>query len=245
MIKIVAKSIDLLEYAATHQDGFRITDVVKDLEIPKSTAFNIIYTLVSKEMLEIKNQDKKIFTLGPKCYAIGIQYINKHSILDIVNPELEKLGNLLSSTVFMGTLDNNKVLYIFKYSPSTAVLDLCTIGTRADVYCTALGKSLVAFQEDFDFGSIKFQKYTENTILSLDEFLKHLDITKEKGYSIDNQEVRESVICVAAPIFNEKGKVEYAISTSSLYSSSLNIEQKAKLVINTANAISRKLGYNP
>lgn len=245
MIKIVAKSIDLLEYAATHPDGFRITDVVRDLELPKSTAFNIIYTLVSKEMLEIKNQDKRIFTLGPKCYTIGVQYINNHSIQDIVTPELEKLGNLLSTTVFMGTLDNNKVLYIFKYSPPSAVLDPCTIGNRSEVYCTALGKSLVAFQENFDFDSIKFKKYTENTILSLDEFLKHLDITRKRGYSVDNQEVRESVVCVAAPIFNEKGNVEYAISASSLYASNLNIEEKAKLVVKTANVISKKLGYNP
>ena len=54
MNKMIKRSVDILEYAAGHLDGFRISDVMHDLSIPKSSAFDIIYTLINCEMLEIK-----------------------------------------------------------------------------------------------------------------------------------------------------------------------------------------------
>jgi len=83
MNKMIKRSVDILEYAAGHLDGFRISDVMHDLSIPKSSAFDIIYTLINCEMLEIKNERLKTFALGPKTYDIGYQYIKDNNIIDI------------------------------------------------------------------------------------------------------------------------------------------------------------------
>ncbi len=107
-------------------------------------------------MLEIKNERLKTFALGPKTYDIGYQYIKDNNIIDIATPILKKLGDTLSKTVFMGKYDNDEVLYVFKYQPSTAILNHCSVNTRADLFCTALGKAMLAYRmEEFDFGKLK------------------------------------------------------------------------------------------
>lgn len=239
--KVLAKSIDILEYASLKPDGFRIADIVRDLDIPKATAFNLIYTLVDKEMLRVSNNKNKLFYLGSKSYSIGIKFMDFNSIQNVVALELEELGKELSTTVFMGTLDNNKVLYLFKYTPSVAVLDPCTIGTKADVYCTALGKCLIAFKDDFDFNTIVFKKHTEKTLTSIEALKENLVQVRKNGYSIDDQEIRESVVCIAAPIYNKQGDVVYAVSASALYESNFDMNKKVELIKKAAKNISDKL----
>ncbi|MDE7213322.1 MAG: helix-turn-helix domain-containing protein, partial [Anaeroplasmataceae bacterium] len=98
MNKMIKRSVEILEYAANHQEGFRISDVMHDLSIPKSSAFDIIYTLIDCEMLEVKSERLKTFALGPKTYDIGYQYIKDTNIIDIATPILKKLGDSLSKT---------------------------------------------------------------------------------------------------------------------------------------------------
>ncbi len=243
MNKMIKRSVDILEYASTHLDGFRIADVMHDLSIPKSSVFDIIYTLIDCEMLEVKNERLKTFALGPKTYDIGYQYIKDNSIIDIAKPILKKLGDSLSKTVFMGKYDNDEVLYVFKYQPPTAILNHCSVNTRADLYCTALGKAMLAHRiDEFDFSKINFKKYTERTISSVEDLKENLETVKKNGYAVDNREIKDYMICISAPIFDINGQSNYAISISSLYED-IDIEKIAKEVVEAANTITRKSKY--
>ncbi len=243
MNKMIKRSVEILEYAASHLDGFRITDVMHDLFIPKSSAFDIIYTLIDCEMLEVKNERMKTFALGPKTYDIGYQYIKDNSIIDVATPILKKLGDQFSKTVFMGKYDNDEVLYVFKYQPPTAILNHCSVNTRADLYCTALGKAMLADRvAEFDFSKINFKKFTDRTILSVEDLKKNLEEVKMRGYAVDNREIKDYMICVSAPVYDANGQSNYAISISSLYED-IDIEKIAKEVVEAANTITRKSKY--
>lgn len=243
MNKMIKRSVEVLEYAAIHQDGFRISDVMHDLSIPKSSAFDIIYTLIDCEMLEVKNERLKTFSLGPKTYDIGYQYIKDNNIIDIAAPILKKLGDSLSKTVFMGKYDNDEVLYVFKYQPPTAILNHCSVNTRADLFCTALGKAMLAYRVDeFDFSKIQFKKFTEKTILTVEDLKENLAAVRKNGYAVDDREIKDYMICVSAPIFDANGVSNYAISTSSLYED-VDIENTAKKIVEAANTITRKSKY--
>lgn len=243
MNKMIKRSVDILQYAANHTDGFRITDIVHNLNIPKSSSFDIIYTLIDCEMLEVKNDKLKIFALGPKSYDIGYQYIGNKNILDVARPCLEQLGDELSETVFMGKYDRDEVLYIYKYQPATAILNHCTVNTRADLYCTALGKAMLAYRKEaFDFSKIQFKKLTEYTIMSVEALKKNLIEVKEKGYAMDNREIKDYMMCISAPIFDANGDCNYAISVSALYDAQ-SVDYIAQKVMNTANIISKKSKY--
>ena len=243
MNKMIERSVDILVYASEHLNGFRISDVMRDLNIPKSSSFDIIHTLINCEMLEFKDEKLKIFTLGPKTYDVGYKYLKDGSIIDIAAPLLVKLGNKLSKTVFMAKYDKDAVLYVYKHQPVNAILNHCTINTRGPFYCTALGKAMLANRkEEFDYESIVFEKLTERTIMDIPTLLADLYQVRKRGYAIDNREIKDYMVCIAAPVFDLDGKCEYAISVSSLYED-MDIELIGKEVMDAASAISKKMKY--
>ena len=240
---MIQRSVQVLEYAANHLEGFRISDVMHDLNIPKSTSFDIIYTLLECEMLEVKNEKLKTFTLGSKTYEIGYSYIKDNSILSVASPILKKLGDQLSQTVFMGKYDNDEVLYVFKYQPPTAILNHCSVNTRASLYCTALGKAMLANRKKLpDMDKFKYVRYTNRTIMNKEDLLANLEMVRAKGYAVDDREIKDYMICVSAPVYNINGEADYAISVSSLYED-VNVEELADKIKMAANEISKKSKY--
>ena len=85
------------------------------------------------------------------------------------------------------------------------------------MYCTGLGKALLAFMSSEEIEKSlpdKFIKFTENTLSSKEELLEDLHHIRERGYSIDNMEHEFGVVCVALPVFGHDGTPVAAISIS-------------------------------
>jgi len=88
---------------------------------------------------------------------------------------------------------------------------------------------------------------TENTITDIEELKKHLQLIREQGYALDDEENEKGVKCLAAPIRDQNGNVETAISISvpgtRVRTDTLLTTLKDQ-VTETAMKISNKLGYD-
>ena len=94
-----------------------------------------------------------------------------------------------------------------------------TPNTYAPIHATALGKSILAFLEPGEARRIltakPLRRYTDHTFTSVDVLLRNLERkVRLRGYAIDNQETEIGARCVAAPIFDSKGRPLAAISVS-------------------------------
>ncbi len=90
------------------------------------------------------------------------------------------------------------------------------------------------------------QRFTANTITDYEALEKELNKIRENGFAIDNEEIQEHLMCVAAPIFNYLGEVVGAISIAGpkvRMGDEDNIKKIAARVKETAQMISARLGY--
>jgi IclR family pca regulon transcriptional regulator len=91
------------------------------------------------------------------------------------------------------------------------------VGSRLPVFCTALGKVVLAFLKKADqtriIGKIKFERYTPFTTGSARELALELARIRNVGYALSDQELTEGLRSVAAPVFRE-GRVEGAFGIS-------------------------------
>jgi DNA-binding IclR family transcriptional regulator len=125
------------------------------------------------------------------------------------------------------------------------------IGKSIPIYCTAVGKAYMASMDDEMFFETwkniekNIVKLTDNTITTKEAMLEELKRIRDAGYSIDREENEEDVVCVAAPIFNFDKKVKYAISISTpkIRINDEKIKLFGRLVKDTADKISKELGY--
>ena len=92
------------------------------------------------------------------------------------------------------------------------------VGKRIPLYCSGVGKALLADMSDDEIKSIwdKSDKtqLTEHTITNFSKFMQEIEETRKRGYAMDNEEYELGVRCVAANIKHGEQKPQYAFSIS-------------------------------
>ena len=120
------------------------------------------------------------------------------------------------------------------------------MGERARMYCTGLGKAMMAYlpeKEVEEYLRRELPACTDYTITDAEKLKEELILTRKRGYAIDNMEHEFGVKCVAMPIFNQQHQVEAAISVSgpSLRFEEERIQKIAEKLKDTVRKIERRL----
>jgi DNA-binding IclR family transcriptional regulator len=120
---------------------------------------------------------------------------------------------------------------------------------RFPVHASASGKVFLAFltndEREKILRTIKLQPFTKRTIVDAKKSRTELEGVRRRGYAIDDAEREEGVRCIAAPVFNARGRVIAAVSISgpTLRLSLAKLEALADSLRETAAAISTSLGF--
>lgn len=247
--KSAARTIDILSLLAKSQKPLTQLEISQALGWPKSSTYELIYTLLEKEILEFDNEDLKTFRLGIKVFEIGMAALEKTDLPKIARPFLEELSAKTDETVFLAVENKGAIVYLDRVEENSSITTSAGLGMRRPMYCTGLGKALLAtypperVRAIWDTGDHRI--YTENTISSFADLAEALAETRRRGYALDNREMEDEIFCVAAPIYGRAGKAVGAISIASIY---LKMNQQktelfGTLIVDAALAISRRLGY--
>jgi DNA-binding IclR family transcriptional regulator len=141
------------------------------------------------------------------------------------------------------------IVYLEKIEPSRSVRMTSRIGTSNPVFCTAVGKAMLAVlppDEAQDvLGRIRYVRMTRKTLMTEDELLRDLEKTRRRGYAVDDEEAEEGVRCIGAAVLDNTGHPVAAVSISgpTFRMTVQNVRHIAGLLVECAQAISADLGY--
>ncbi len=241
------RTIRILDLISKNPNGLSLTEISKALEIPKTSAYDIVNTLLHMNVITELDHELKKFGIGLKAFEIGSAYIQNTELVKIVERPLKELADRLHRTVFLGVESGGEITYLNKYEPNIAIITTANLGSKNPVYCTGLGKSILAgysaerLNEILD--NIELVPKTMYTITTKEELLLELEKIRHRGYALDNRELEENMFCIAAPIFNHKNEVVAAISSAGIYDEKIDVSKYGEIVSKTALGISKKLGY--
>lgn len=243
--RTATRTIRILELISERPKGITLTEISNELDIPVSSTIDILRSLLDTNMVEIIEERSKLYSIGAMAYSIGSAYIRNSTIIDKAKPIIEEIGSILNKTVFLGKVINDKITYVYKYEPDNILVATCPIGSSNHLHCTALGKSILAYDDLLLEEVLKkpLVKKTKHTITDKDALLEELAKVRERGYAIDNLEQSEHLICIGAPIFDSTNKPIAALSVTSFFKMDINVELEADLIKKKAEIISEKLGY--
>lgn len=245
--KSVVRSIEILSLISESKDGLSLNEIVDKTSIPKTTVYEILLMLMETEMIQAVEGKSKLYQIGLKAFVIGNMYLENMDLVTESKPFVKQVSKDLNATVFIAVLNGDQIIYLYKCEPEDVPIHTANVANREDAYCTSLGKAILAFMPLFDrkplIEQMKYRQRTSRTIMNSKDLSKELDITKERGYSIDDREILDFVLCLGAPIFNHKGRVVAAISTAGLYSEERDTASEGAALMEAANNISSRLGY--
>lgn len=239
------RTVMILEYIAVKKQGVTLSDIANELDMPVTSASDILKALLEMEMIEIIDERSKVYGIGVKSYYIGNAFLSNTNLIDKAKPVIEELGSILNKTVFMGKEVNDEITYIYKYEPRASIVTTCPIGSRTSLHNTSLGKCIMAYDDDLKerVRNKSFVKKTKYTITDHEQLFEELIEVRRKGYAVDDREQNELLLCIGAPIFDHTGKIIAALSISGMYEEDMDVDGQGNLVKEKAMIISRKMGY--
>jgi DNA-binding IclR family transcriptional regulator len=210
------RAVAVLEMLGESNQPLSLAEICQRMHLHKSTAHRSLMVLERSALIERTHENR--YRLGLKLYELGNRAVEQIDLRARVHPFFRKLSNQVNETVHLSVLQRATVVYLDKVEPNRRVWMSSKIGTSNPVYCTAMGKAMLAFQPpdvaEQILQKIRFTRFTTKTLNTREALVKSLDRVRRRGYAIDDEEMEVGVRCVGAPIFNEDRRPIAAVSVS-------------------------------
>lgn len=248
-VQTLDRALDILEILAVQKNGLGVTEIGNLSGLHKSTAHRLIKALCERGYVE-KASESGTYKLGMKIIEISSIHLNSIELKTEATPFLRQLASETGQPVHLATFIDGEVIYIEKIDTLNTIRMYSQIGKRVPIYCSAVGKALLSGMSENEalicIGDIIFSKLTPNTIIDKSVLIKEIESTRQKGWAVDNEEHEEGIRCIAAPIYDYRGKVIAAVSASGLkHIISPELDKEiSQYVIKAAGEISKRMGYN-
>jgi len=246
-IRSVDRALDILECVATRNGELGVDQIAAATDLPKSTAFRVLATLVGRRLLE-RDAQSQTYRLGMLALVIGARAMGDLDLRRAARPHLEHLMAGTGETVHLSILSDDSALCIDKIDASRSMRMASFVGFLDPLHCSGVGKALLAFQDepvrDQLMARMRFEPHTPHTVTDPAALARQIAEIRQRGYAIDDEEIEEGLRCVAAPIRDHSGAVIAAVSISGPTTrvTMASLGELAAAVEDCARSISRDLG---
>ena len=243
------RGMRLLEKFTHNQQEWRLSELARALELPRSTVFRLVHTLEKLKYLE-RHPQRKTFQLGNRVLNLGFEYLASQELLEVVRPFLTILNEQTRCSVHLGVLDNREVVYLLRIAGRQHLASNVGVGTRFPAHATTMGRvllsecSLQELQKLYE--GIELRKITEQTAISVQELNQLLGEERKRGYSLSLSAFEAGVVSVGTGIRDASGKIIAAINitgSETVFGREVLEGEIKDRVLEAAGAISKRLGY--
>lgn len=201
------RKIDSVRYACRIIDTLRelggagITEISDELDFSKSAVHGHLATL----------QDEGLVVKNDYTYSLSLRFIDlaehvKNQVADheIVKEVVTDLADETGEVVHFATEEEGNVVYLSKALGSDAVETASEVGMRVSMHSSSLGKAMLAELPPERVDDIVDEhgmvERTESTITDVEELHEDLELTRERGFAIDDEENIPGVRCIGKAV---------------------------------------------
>lgn len=242
--KTLVKGIGLLQLLAAEDTALSLADLADRTGWPKPTLHRVITTLVEHGMI---GADDGRYRVGVQCLVLGGAFIRGLDLRHEAHPYLEDLVRLTGETAHLAVQDGPLIVYVDKVESPKPVRMHSWLGATNQLYCTGVGKAILAFSDEQSRAEVLTGPLTARTPQTITEPLRlehEVAKIRSRGFSLDNEENEPSIRCVGAPVFDHRRVVVAGLSVSApTFRFTLQQAMEAGAVVkDAARALSEKLG---
>ncbi len=212
----VHKAFTVLELIADMPRPAHVSELSTKTGYDRATVYRLLMTL-SEAGYIIHNPDTKRFELGYKVVTLARSKLQEDQEIDSIRDVMRQISLKSTEACHYSVLENDECVIALRERGKQLVMVDFAVGSRSDLYCTAGGKAILAFQDTMTIQRYlggTFKKLTDTTITSRDALGRELKSIRTNGVAYDNEELMPGLRCLAAPVFEADGSVSAAIAMS-------------------------------
>lgn len=244
-IQSVDRVFQIMELLSEYPRGLALTDICAHTSLPKATVSRMLSAL-SDNGYAIQEPESRKYRLTMRLFEVGSRVADSANILSSARPFLESLARKTGETVHLVSRLKDEVVYLYKEEGTGFTVRMGSyVGLHNPMYCTGVGKSILAFLPEEEMEAIwnrsTITSFTPNTITTLEKMKQETEKIRRQGYALDLEEHELGVYCIAAPILDLQTRPIAAISLSApaIRLGSDRLKELVPMVLDAASQISR------
>ena len=246
-ITALQRGLRLLQLFSDSPQGLAAKQVASQSRLPVSTVHRFLANLEASGFLNCSGDG--VYRLGIACFAIGQAALGQLDIRRVSLPYLQELNRQTRETTHLTVRHGLSAVYVEKLDSPEQLRIHSRIGAAVPLYCTAVGKVMLAYMPDGErqrvLPQLALKRLTPHTVGNLQELEAELSRVRKNGYACDLEENELHIRCIAAPIWDHTGCVNASLSITApmVRMVAARLRQLAPLIQSAGLQISRELGY--
>ncbi|WP_428929191.1 IclR family transcriptional regulator [Marinibacterium sp. SX1] len=209
------RAVQILDRLAAAPDPLGVSELARDIGAPKSSVYGICETLVAAGVLYA---DTGGYSFTAHCLRWSGAYLNRSSLVSEFQRLLAKDGRLANYTVTLSALEGDEVVYLACRNSDRPLGFTFQIGMRLPAVYSATGKAMLshlpdAARQDILAGPWR-APFTRNSVAGPERFEADARLWRDRGYAVDNGEIRDGMVCLGAAILDPAGAPVAGIAIS-------------------------------
>jgi DNA-binding IclR family transcriptional regulator len=246
LVPAVTRALTLLDRLAQQREPMSLARLTSELALPKSSVHGLCNTLVSFGYL--RRQPDGAFLIGPRVMSLAEAFVSGTDVAQEFNALWAELGSAPEESVVLSVLSGGEALYVAVRNSARPLGMAFNVGMRLPAYLSGSGKAMLAYQPPDAVRKLYAKGLTTHLTRKgprdVEALLKELALTRKRGYSIDDETVREGVYSFGAPVFDAAGAVVagVAVCINKALLGADGGERHRDAVLNVARSLTLRLG---
>lgn len=215
-VQALDRGLRILGHVAAHP-GLTLSAIAGATGESVATVHRALSTLQRHGMVEVE-EPGQFWHIGPGAFRTGTAFLRRTKVVERARQPMDALMRETGETSNLGVEVRDEVVFLAQVETHEAIRAFFPPGTKGAMHASGIGKALMAWYPAEKVQGIVARQglagFTPLTLTDEAALLRDLAQTRERGFSIDDQERAEGMRCVAAPIFNAHGEPVAGLSVS-------------------------------
>lgn len=245
----LSRGLALLQLFPRSKPAKTLAELAAGLGLSRSATYRLVYTLEADGFIA-RDAETRRYRLTSKALDLGFEYLHAQPITESAQPFLRALSDRSNSAAHVAILDGWHCVYLARALPNVGLVSNLQLGARLPAHTTSSGRVMLAHQEETRLRAIYDQLRKETRGVqaapSQPEFNAQIAADRKRGYVFHKSTVDPGLVSLAFPIRDHGSQVVAAVTVivPEKLSDTIGGEKALRpMVHETADAISRKLGY--
>jgi DNA-binding IclR family transcriptional regulator len=215
-MRSVKTALQVLEAVARLQP-VGLSELARSLGLPKTTVQRGLATLGEAGWLESDPLDPTRWVVGVRVFQVGSTVGERGGLRERALPHINHLAADVQETVHLMVPDGDGVVLIERIDSIHPVRAMAPLGSRVPLHASSNGKAILAYLpgDEIDrYLAGKLNTMTPRTITDATALRRELSSIRERGYAINDEELQDGVVSVAASIRPGGGRPIASVSIS-------------------------------
>ncbi|MDG1429962.1 MAG: IclR family transcriptional regulator, partial [Paracoccaceae bacterium] len=219
-IQSVIRALDIIEAITAEREGLVLSELADRVGLNSSTCHHLISTLVSRGYLLNLGRSRG-YVLGPKIHELVNLADREFDPSELLRDDLRTFGEQIGQGVQLAVLAETSLLTKLRFPApdrESAALEPDELIKMHALHATATGKAILAWLPEIELVRIisanGLTRYTAKTITTLSGLVDDLRLVRRRGFSVDDEELKDGVVCIGAVLRDPGGAIVGSISTT-------------------------------